>query len=67
MSNVANIDSLQYFVCPVSLVHHRGKDVSFGMGDGEGGKYTQTIKKWMKDIMYGGEDHAWGVVVQEEV
>jgi len=26
-----------------------------------------TIKKWMKDIMYGGEDHAWGVVVQEEV
>ncbi|KAI3390731.1 hypothetical protein diail_8779 [Diaporthe ilicicola] len=56
-----------YFVCPVSLIHHRGKDVSFGMGDGEGGKYTQTIKKWMKDIMYGGDDHAWGVVVQEEV
>ncbi|KAG8168567.1 hypothetical protein KVR01_001316 [Diaporthe batatas] len=56
-----------FFVCPVSLVHHRGKDISFGMGGGEGGRYTQTIKKWMKDIMYGGEDHAWGVVVREEV
>ncbi|POS70939.1 branched-chain amino acid aminotransferase [Diaporthe helianthi] len=56
-----------YFVCPVSLVHHRGKDVGFGMGNGEGGQYTQTIKKWMKEIMYGGEDHAWGVVVPEEV
>ncbi|KAL1864871.1 hypothetical protein Daus18300_007438 [Diaporthe australafricana] len=56
-----------YFVCPVSLIHHRGKEITFGMGDGEGGKYTQTIKKWMKDIMYGGDDHKWGVVVQEEV
>lgn len=61
-------DFVQYFVCPVSLVHHRGKEVSFGMGDdGEGGKYTQTLKNWMKDIMYGGEDHPWGVVVPEEL
>lgn len=37
------------------------------MGEGEGGKYTQIIKKWMTDIMYGGDDHPWGVVVQEKV
>lgn len=37
------------------------------MGEGEGGKYTTALKKWMKDIMFGGEDHPWGVVVQEEV
>lgn len=37
------------------------------MGEGEGGKYTSIIKKWMKDIMYGGDDHPWGVVVQEKV
>ncbi|KUI74254.1 Branched-chain-amino-acid aminotransferase, mitochondrial [Cytospora mali] len=55
-----------YFVTPVSLIHHRGKEVSFDMGNGEGGKYTQILKKWMKDIMYGGEDHPWGVVIQEE-
>ncbi|ROV93742.1 hypothetical protein VSDG_06967 [Cytospora chrysosperma] len=55
-----------YFVTPVSLVHHRGKEVSFDMGSGEGGKYTLALKKWMKDIMYGGEDHPWGVVVPEK-
>ncbi|KAK2615251.1 hypothetical protein N8I77_002019 [Diaporthe amygdali] len=55
-----------FFVCPVSMIHHRGKEVTFDMGNGEGGKYTQIIKKWMKDIMYGGDDHAWGVVVQEQ-
>ncbi|KAJ4396715.1 hypothetical protein N0V93_000936 [Gnomoniopsis smithogilvyi] len=56
-----------YFVTPVSLIHHRGKDVAINMGEGEGGKYTTTLKKWMKDIMYGGEQHPWGVVVQEEI
>lgn len=57
----------KYFVTPVSLIHHRGKEISFDMGDGNGGKYTQTLKKYMKDIMYGGEDHPWGVVVPEEM
>ncbi|KAH9225639.1 hypothetical protein K456DRAFT_1851958 [Colletotrichum gloeosporioides 23] len=56
-----------FFVCPISLIHHRGKDVQIGMGGaGEGGEYTLRIKKWMKDIMYGGEQHEWGLVVQEE-
>lgn len=36
------------------------------MGEGQGGKYTNIIKQWVKDIMYGGEQHEWGVVVQEE-
>lgn len=56
-----------YFVCPVSLIHHRGTDVPISMGKaGEGGALTLQIKGWLKDIMYGGEDHPWGVVVQEE-
>lgn len=55
-----------YFVCPVSLIHHKGKDVVFGMGDdGKGGVYTHTIKGWLKDIMYGNVEHPWGVVVEE--
>lgn len=37
------------------------------MGNGEGGKYSQILKKWLKDIMYGDEDHPWGAVVQEEL
>lgn len=40
--------------------------MSFDMGEGQGGKYTLTLKKWMKDIMYGGEDHPWAIVVPEE-
>jgi branched-chain amino acid aminotransferase len=32
----------------------------------EGGQLTTKIKGWLKDIMYGNEDHPWGIVVQEE-
>ena len=28
--------------------------------------HTETIKGWLKDIMYGVEDHEWGSVVEEE-
>ncbi|KAI0134158.1 branched-chain amino acid aminotransferase [Xylariales sp. AK1849] len=56
-----------YFVCPVSLIHHRGEDVNISMGKaGDGGVLTNKVKNWLKDIMYGREDHPWGVVVPEE-
>jgi branched-chain amino acid aminotransferase len=32
----------------------------------EGGDLTLKVKGWLKDIMYGNEDHPWGVVVPEE-
>jgi branched-chain amino acid aminotransferase len=50
----------------VSLIHHRGRDVKIPMGEGKGGEYTTKLKGWMKDIMYGNEQHEWGVVVQEK-
>ncbi|KAM0808714.1 putative Branched-chain-amino-acid aminotransferase [Seiridium cardinale] len=56
-----------YFVCPISLIHHRGKDVHFPMGKkNEGGELTLNVKNWLKNIMYGGEDHPWAYVVPEE-
>ncbi|KAK3326402.1 putative branched-chain amino acids aminotransferase [Apodospora peruviana] len=56
-----------YFICPISLIHHRGVDVQIPMGKtGESGNYTAKIKGWMKDIMYGNEQHEWGVVVNDE-
>ncbi|KAI0164380.1 branched-chain amino acid aminotransferase [Hypoxylon sp. FL1284] len=56
-----------YFVCPVSLIHHRGQDVQIPMGKaGEGGSLTLKLKGFLRDIMYGNVDHPWGVVVQEE-
>ncbi|KAK0727070.1 aminotransferase [Lasiosphaeria miniovina] len=51
-----------YFICPVSLVHHRGKDVQIPLGKGDSGQYTAKIKGLMGDIMYGNEQHPWGVV-----
>ncbi|TPX14439.1 uncharacterized protein E0L32_005403 [Thyridium curvatum] len=56
-----------YFICPISFIHHRGKDVKIGMGkDGKGGDITLKLKGWIGDIMYGNEQHPWGVVVPEE-
>ncbi|KAI1481211.1 branched-chain amino acid aminotransferase II [Daldinia eschscholtzii] len=56
-----------FFVCPVSLIHHREQDIQIPMGKaGEGGPYTLKLKGWLKDIMYGNVDHPWGIVVQEE-
>ncbi|CAK7201693.1 hypothetical protein SEUCBS139899_004402 [Sporothrix eucalyptigena] len=55
-----------YFVAPVSLVHHRGQDIPFPMESAAGGKYALQIKSWISDIMYGREDHAWGLVVPEK-
>ncbi|KAI1814202.1 branched-chain amino acid aminotransferase [Poronia punctata] len=56
-----------YFVCPVSLIHHRGRDIQIPAGkNGEGAPLTQRLKNWLVDIKYGREDHPWGVVVPEE-
>lgn len=56
-----------FFICPVSLIHHQGKEVNIDMGEnGKGGKYTTTIKGWIYDIMYGKVDHPWGYVIEEE-
>jgi branched-chain amino acid aminotransferase len=36
------------------------------MGRGDGGYYTLKLKGWLSDIMWGNEQHEWGVVVQEQ-
>ncbi|KFA77280.1 hypothetical protein S40288_01335 [Stachybotrys chartarum IBT 40288] len=57
----------QYFICPISQVHHRGQDINIPMGpEGEPGEITSRVKGWMADIMYGRVDHKWGVVVNEK-
>ncbi|KAH8171226.1 amino-transferase class IV domain-containing protein [Sarocladium implicatum] len=56
-----------YFVCPISQIHHRGKDINIPMGaEGAPGEITNKIKGWVGDIMYGREDHEWGVVIPEK-
>ncbi|RYP52678.1 hypothetical protein DL768_002234 [Monosporascus sp. mg162] len=56
-----------FFICPVSLIHHRGRDIQIPMGkSGDGGSITLQVKTWIGDIMYGRAQHEWGVVVPEE-
>ncbi|RYP13313.1 hypothetical protein DL765_006936 [Monosporascus sp. GIB2] len=56
-----------FFICPVSLIHHRGRDIQIPMGKaGDGGSITLQVKTWIADIMYGRAQHEWGVVVPEE-
>ncbi|KAI0434352.1 branched-chain-amino-acid aminotransferase [Xylaria sp. FL1042] len=56
-----------YFVCPISLIHHRGRDIQVPAGKGgEGAPITLRLKNWLIDIKYGRVEHAWGVVVSEE-
>ncbi|KFH42005.1 Branched-chain-amino-acid aminotransferase-like protein [Hapsidospora chrysogenum ATCC 11550] len=56
-----------YFVCPISQIHHRGRDVSIPMGpEGQPGEVTGKVKGWLGDIMYGRTQHEWGVVIPEK-
>lgn len=57
----------QYFICPVSQIHHRGRDIHLPLGPGdEPGDITSKLKRCIGDIMYGREHHSWGVVVPEK-
>jgi branched-chain amino acid aminotransferase len=58
---------VQYFVCPISQIHHRGRDVNIPMGpEGQPGEITGKVKGWLGDIMYGRTQHEWGVVIPEK-
>ncbi|KAF2260088.1 branched-chain-amino-acid aminotransferas-like protein [Lojkania enalia] len=55
-----------FFVAPVSHIHFRGKGLDIPMSEGVSGKYTKTIKEWLRGIMWGNEQHEWGYVVEDE-
>ena len=33
---------------------------------GNSGEYAAVIKSWLTNIMYGKEQHEWGVVIEEK-
>jgi branched-chain amino acid aminotransferase len=50
----------------VSQIRHNGKDIQIPMGhEGEHGDITGRVKGWIYDIMYGRQEHFWGVVIPE--
>ena len=61
-----SLPSTQFFITPVSLIHFHGKDLEIPLSAGNSGRYTQQLKTWLKNIMYGKERHPWAVVVEEQ-
>lgn len=59
------LTSFQFFIAPVSSIHFRGKDLEIPMSEGVTGKYAAILKAHLTNIMYGKEDHEWGVVINE--
>ncbi|KAF4636232.1 hypothetical protein G7Y89_g1843 [Cudoniella acicularis] len=55
-----------YFVCPVCVVSYKNEDLTIPMKLGETGEYAGLIKTWLMDIMYGREQHEWGVIIDEK-
>ena len=55
----------QFFISAVSEIHYRGRDLDIPLSEGQSGKYASLFKTWLKNIMYGKEDHKWGFVVEE--
>lgn len=51
-----------FFIAPVEDIHYRGVDVRLP----EGRELAMRVKERMREIMFGGVQHAWGVVVEEE-
>ncbi|PHH91869.1 hypothetical protein CDD83_9963 [Cordyceps sp. RAO-2017] len=56
-----------FFICPVSLIRHRGKDITIPIdSERQAGETTHKIKTVLGDILYGRTEHPWGVVVPEK-
>ncbi|PPJ59186.1 hypothetical protein CBER1_03071 [Cercospora berteroae] len=53
-----------FFVAPIGLIHFRNKDLEVPMSEGETGPYAKAIEGWLVNIMYGKEEHEWGVLVK---
>ena len=54
-----------FFIAEVAKIHFRGKDLPMTKRDGSSKSYASVIKQWLVDIMYGNEDHEWGVTIDE--
>lgn len=57
----------QFFVAPVAIVSYKDEDLQIPMVRGDSGEYAALIKSWLVNIMYGKEEHEWGVVVEEKI
>lgn len=59
-------DTKQFFVAPIKIICYKEEDLTIPMARGNSGQYAALIKSWLSNIMYGKEQHEWGVVVEEK-
>jgi branched-chain amino acid aminotransferase len=50
----------------VSVISYKDEDLQVPVSRGNSGEYAALIKSWLMNIMYGKEEHEWGVVVEEK-
>ncbi|GIC90345.1 branched-chain amino acid aminotransferase [Aspergillus udagawae] len=56
-----------WFITPVSMIHHRGRDINVPTGpSGTPAEITGKLKGWLGDIMYGRVEHEWAREVPEK-
>lgn len=57
----------QYFICPVSKIHHRGHDIVLPFAYGKPATYANRIKSLLEDIMYGRVESSWAKIINDEL
>lgn len=54
-----------FFVAPVGLIGWKQHELEIPLAEGKTGVYARLVRGWLSDIMYGKEQHEWGVIVDE--
>jgi branched-chain amino acid aminotransferase len=54
-----------FFVAPVGLIGWKEHELEIPLAEGKTGVYAKLVRGWLSDIMYGKEQHEWGVLVDE--
>lgn len=50
----------------MAVVSYKGEDLDIPVPHNFSGEYAALLKGWLEGIMYGKEEHPWGVVVEEK-
>ncbi|KAG5758245.1 hypothetical protein H9Q72_013621 [Fusarium xylarioides] len=60
----AFVSGTAFFIKNVSTIRVGDFNIDLPQKQDDGSAFGPRIKSWLKDIMFGGEDHEWGVVVE---
>ncbi|CAG7561095.1 unnamed protein product [Fusarium equiseti] len=65
-SGIAMAYRTQFFIFPISVIGLEGRDMDISLqGSVLSDGCAETIKGWLRDIMFGNEAHEWSVTAEE--